>query len=765
VSDRRLYSRAFVWAFIANFLHSLALFGYLHLPGFLAGLGSSKLEIGVLVGVMSAAAVALRPLVGRLLDTRGRRVLARWGSVLHVAVTLAYLAVDTVGPLMVAVRVLHGVAQSVLFSTLFTIAADVVPPTRRTQGIALFGVSGLLPMSLAGLLGDAILARAGYTELFAATAIMAGLGGVASWMLADSRPAAGAGEPAPRSFFATAMDRTLLPLWVLGFGFALAIASYFTFMRTYVDHVGVGSMGLFFSVYSAAAIVLRVALGWVPDRVGVRRSVVPALLATVAGLVLLRGADSALDIALAGLLTGTGHAFVFPIISALVVARAADRERGAALSMYTALFDLGMLVGGPVLGFVLERTDYATMFGVAAAVAVTGSLVWAVWERRVLPPRRGGARVAAHPAALRRAPERAVDPRHRIVDRGLVVVPVGHQPEVMRRPPAREHAGRGQAGERLVGRQPGAAVVGVHHVGLHRGQVHPQPRHRHEPLRQPSRHAVIVRQPLHHRLQRHDARRRDHARLPHAAAEPLPHLPRTLHEIPRPREDRPHRAGEALGEAHRHRVHVAGVLGHRHPRRDRGVEDPRPVEVHRQALRVRHPAQRPVPREGHHPAAAAVVRVLEAQDPRSRVVQVAPADRRRDVVGVEASLGRRQRPRHQPRHARERARLVVEHVAVAVEDHLVARPRVHHQRHEVAHVPAEHEQRGLGAEPRGEERLEPCDRGVLAAGVVAEVGRGDRLEHRRGGERLGVAAQVDGPHGTIRRPRLAGAARRGWARP
>lgn len=388
VLDRRLYSRAFLLAFVANFLHSLAFFGYLHLPGLLAERGADELTIGLVVGTMSAAAVALRPLAGRLLDTRGRRVLVRWGSVLHVLVTLAYLGVDEIGPVLFLVRVLHGVAQAVLFATLFTIAADVVPPSRRTEGIALFGVSGLLPMSLAGLIGDAILARAGYLELFAATAVVAALGGVASWLLADSRPEVPAGGPAPRSFFATAMVPTLRPLWLLSFSFALAIASYYTFLRTFIDHAGVGSMGLFYSVYAAAAILLRVVLGWVPDRVGARKSVVPAMVASVVGLLVLRGAASDLDIALAGLLTGTGHAFVFPILSALVVTRAEDHERGAALSMFTALFDLGMLVGAPLLGAVLERSSYGTMFGVAAAVVVGGGLGWAVWDWKAVPPRR-----------------------------------------------------------------------------------------------------------------------------------------------------------------------------------------------------------------------------------------------------------------------------------------------------------------------------------------------------------------------------------------
>jgi predicted MFS family arabinose efflux permease len=290
-----------------------------------------------------------------------------------------------VGPWLFVVRIAHGVAQAMLFSTLFTIAADVAPPSRRTEGIALFGVSGLLPMSLAGWLGDVILAHADYPELFAATAVAAALGGVCSWMLVDSRPPARAGDPIPRSFLVTAMAPTLRPLWLMGFSFAIGIASYFTFLRTYIDHLGFGSMGLFFGVYSLAAVFLRLALGWVPDRVGVRRSLVPASAASVVGLWMLSSVQSDTGLAVAGLLCGTGHAFVFPILSALVVVRAAEHERGAALAMFTALFDLGLLVGAPVLGAVLEATSYGTMFEIAAVVTVVGAVGYGVWDRRAVP--------------------------------------------------------------------------------------------------------------------------------------------------------------------------------------------------------------------------------------------------------------------------------------------------------------------------------------------------------------------------------------------
>jgi hypothetical protein len=42
-----------------------------------------------------------------------------------------------------------------------------------------------------------------------------------------------------------------------------------------------------------------------------------------------------------------------------------------------------------VLGAVLDFTDYATMFGVAAVIVVVGGVGWGVWDRKVVPPRRG----------------------------------------------------------------------------------------------------------------------------------------------------------------------------------------------------------------------------------------------------------------------------------------------------------------------------------------------------------------------------------------
>lgn len=380
-----LLTRPFVFAFVANTLHGLAFFALLHLPGLLRLLGADEVRIGVIVATMAATAILVRPTIGRLMDSRGRRIVLLVGGVINVIACFAYLGVGGLGPWVYGVRVLHGLADGMLFSVLFTIAADLAPESRRTEGISLFGISGMLPMSLGALLGELVLGgqptHADYDRLFWVAGSCSAVGFVASLTLPDSRPVVPEGPQ--RSFVQAAFTRPLLPLWWVGFGFAFAVASYFTFLKTYVIDREVGSVGEFFTVYSVAAIVLRLGLARVPDRLGPKRTLFPSLACTVIGLVALATAPSSAVVMVAAVFCGFGHGFAFPILSAMVVARARPEDRGTAMSTFTALFDVGLLVGGPSLGLLLRLTerDYGAMFGVAAGFVVLTALTYAVWDR------------------------------------------------------------------------------------------------------------------------------------------------------------------------------------------------------------------------------------------------------------------------------------------------------------------------------------------------------------------------------------------------
>jgi MFS family permease len=375
-----LLTRAFSLCFAACFAQALAFNLYLHLPGWLARLGADEVLIGLLGGVASAAALVARPPVGRALDLRGRRPVILGAAGANVGVLALYLTIDSLGPSIWIVRALHGVIEAALFAALFTYAADVIPESRRTEGIALFGVSGMLPVSLGPLLGDWILASGDYLQLFAVSVAFALAAFALSLPLREARHEIHPGQ-ASRGFLGPALQADLAPIWLLGTAFATAITAPFLFLKLFVEETGIGSLGLFFSSYSAAAVSLRLGLGWLPDRAGPKRVLHPALATLAIGMLLLVGADGAGWLVVAGALCGLGHGMTFPILSGLVITRARRAERGAAMALYTAVFDVGPVFGGPLFGAITRGLGYDALFATAALIVIGGAVAFAAVDR------------------------------------------------------------------------------------------------------------------------------------------------------------------------------------------------------------------------------------------------------------------------------------------------------------------------------------------------------------------------------------------------
>jgi MFS family permease len=378
----KLLSRPFVLASLATFTHGMAFALFIHFPGFLEDLGATEIVIGLIVGFAAVASIIVRPLVGRLMDQRGRRPLILFGNSLNVVALLLYLTVEQIDGWVYAIRIVHGLSEAILFTVLFTFAADWVPEHKRTQGLALFGVSGMLPIALAGVLGDVVLNRWDFNVFFLVATGFALASLLLSIPLRDAPHLAE--QPPARGFVESITGVHLLPLWWITFVFSFVLTAYFTFLKTFVNETGVGSVGLFFAFYAGTAITLRLTLGWVPDRIGPKRALMPAMLFLAAGLVVLSGATTDSAVAVAGVLCGTGHGYSFPILYALTVTRARVAERGAAMAVYTGLFDVGTLVGGPILGVTIRWFSYDAMFLTAAGFVVVGLGLFALWDRDAL---------------------------------------------------------------------------------------------------------------------------------------------------------------------------------------------------------------------------------------------------------------------------------------------------------------------------------------------------------------------------------------------
>ena len=193
---------------------------------------------------------------------------------------------------------------------------------------------------------------------------------------------------------------------------------------------------------------------------------------------------------------------------------------------------------------------------------------------------------------------------------------------------------------------------------------------------------------------------------------------------------------------------VQSVTGR--PEADRGVEQPRAVEVDGQAVLARDGRHVGEVRRREDRAAAPVVRVLEADHARRRpVVEVVvvrrQVDRRLERVERQRAVRvRRHRVQHHAAERRRRPVLVVVDVRLVAEDHFLPALAVRQQRRQVPHRPAGDEEAGLHAGHPRRQRLELVDGRVLAEHVVAERRRRHRLPHRRRRQGHRVASQIYG---------------------
>jgi len=374
-----LFNRPFVLAALAHLFFGVSMFLFLHLPGFLKELGAGEASIGRIMAAQAMAGMLCGPLVGRLLDVYGRRAVILAGTVVFTIGVALYLTITGIGPWVYVIRIIDGAGAVAVYAGLFTYASDHIAPSRRTQGLAIFGASGLLPMALSGQLGDMILARSSYHVLFLTSLAFASMVLVLVLPLRDAGHV-GQSRDGSRGIVSALVQRDLMPVWFAAFAFFFAAVGPFTFMKTFVMTTGAGSVGGFFTAYASIAIALRVFFGWLPDRVGPTRVLGPALLSYAAGLTLLASTSGPGDVLAAGLLCGAGHGFAFPILLGLVVARVNESDRGTGMGVYTTIDFVGHMLGPPILGLAIEAGGYGSTYRGLAVFLVVSVVVFYAWD-------------------------------------------------------------------------------------------------------------------------------------------------------------------------------------------------------------------------------------------------------------------------------------------------------------------------------------------------------------------------------------------------
>jgi MFS family permease len=360
------------------------------LPGYVRGpLHAGDLSVGIVVGAFAVTSVVCRPLAGRQADVRGRRLVLIVGLLAMAVGGGLYLLASGV-PSLIAARLAVGAGEGAVYTAGATWAVDLAHEDRRGLALGLFGLAVWGGLSLGPLAGELLRSNVGYDAVWLLTALLPLTGALIATRLPE--PAATrTAPPGPLPFLPRAAYRPGAALALANVGYA-ALAG---FVVLHLRARGIGGGAAVFTAFAVAVFASRVMLSHVPDRAGARPTATAAALIEAVGLSVIALAHS-LGVALAGaIVVGVGFSMLFPALALMVVGAVDEDRRGSAMGAFTAFFDVGVGLGGPLAGLAASIAGYPSVFALSAFAALTAAALSAApWLGRAAAPLAGSAAAA-----------------------------------------------------------------------------------------------------------------------------------------------------------------------------------------------------------------------------------------------------------------------------------------------------------------------------------------------------------------------------------
>lgn len=346
------------------------------LPMYAQQLTGTTAYSGLMVGIYTFAALAIRPFSGILSDKFGRKKLLIAGALLcSIACVLYNFASILI--LLIFIRILHGIGFGVHSTSGGAVAADVIPKSRMAEGIGYFGLYSTISLALAPgialfVIGNGELQN--YRNLF-----FIAMGISIASLIFDSfityerknshigysktpinNQAEDRDEKLPKTFLGFEYA-VFLPSAVLIL-FAFAISSLTAFLPLLALERNLGNVGLFFTINAAGLLLSRLFVGRITDQRGTDVVVIPALAVFAICFILISLVHSLPLLFLIAFPIGLSQGAVVPAMNALIFKRCSLKRRGTASAAYASSIDIGFGVGSIVFGFIAAAYNYTFVY-------------------------------------------------------------------------------------------------------------------------------------------------------------------------------------------------------------------------------------------------------------------------------------------------------------------------------------------------------------------------------------------------------------------
>lgn len=388
--EEKLWNKNYIKVMISNFMLFFAFYLLTPLlPIYLdQEFKADKDMIGLVLSGYVVATFLVRPFSGFIVDTFDRKKVLILCFFFFFLCFSGYIGAGTI--LMFAiVRTLHGLPFGAATVANSTVAIDVLPSSRRNEGIGFYGLSNNLAMAIAPSAGIYIYSVTdNFPLLFWISLGIAFIGFFTSTTvkLKKRKPVAGKPHLDLDHFFLT--RAWLMALNIAFFGICWGVMSNYVAIYGQKELGITDGTGIFFAILSGGLVLSRLTGQKALRKDKLTRNCAQGVLLSTVGFTLFAFAINEWTYYLSALLIGLGNGRMYPAFLNMFIKVARNDQRGTANSSILISWDLGMGIGILLGGFIAEYISYGAAFWVTAAMQATGAILFLLFTRKFYMQRK-----------------------------------------------------------------------------------------------------------------------------------------------------------------------------------------------------------------------------------------------------------------------------------------------------------------------------------------------------------------------------------------
>ena len=385
IQKEKLFNTGFITITTINFIVFLIYYCFVVITAKFATseLGASPAQAGFAAGIYIIGTLIARLYIGKKLELIGRKQMLRFGAIIYLATTIAYL-ISTNIIILDTVRFLNGFAYGTISTAANAIVTAYIPKSRNGEGINYYGLSTSLAAAIGPFIGILLLPIVGFKSVIILAIVLSVLVTVACYLFPVQNIELTDDHKKLLNSWSlnTFIEYKVLFISIVAFLIGLSYSSVLGFLSIYADNLGLSTAGAFFFVVYALIITLtRPFAGQIFDAKGENAVMYPSFIFLAIGLLTLSYTTTSFMLLLSGALIGLGYGTFMSNGQAVCLKLVEPSKVSIALSTYFIGLDLGLGFGPYALGTVHSFLSYSGIYVLCAVLTVAVAILYAIFYK------------------------------------------------------------------------------------------------------------------------------------------------------------------------------------------------------------------------------------------------------------------------------------------------------------------------------------------------------------------------------------------------